>query len=151
MGQTGIRRTDLEIPPTIAKTFSPYDTIFEKYGKVFYGIFAPTDEVKATAGAIRAFLDLTFSERKQFPLKSEESDAERMRSGYFAHMLPNVPETDVAAIFADPAPCNCEGLPGTGKYRMAAGLERRVSLQLMNANDRIVMACSRADLLSVGY
>jgi 5-methylcytosine-specific restriction protein B len=91
-------RTDLEVPSSVEKTFSPYGTIFGRYGKVLYGIFAPTDDVTATADATKAFLDLMFSERKQFPLKTEESDAERIRSGYFAHMLPEVPETEVAAF-----------------------------------------------------
>jgi 5-methylcytosine-specific restriction protein B len=117
-------RTDLEVPRSVAKTFSPYDPIFERYGKVLYGIFAPTDDVKATADATKAFLDLMFSERKQFPLKSEESDAERIRSGYFAHMLPDVPETDVAALLQSRRYAIVEGPPGTGKTRMALRLLR---------------------------
>jgi 5-methylcytosine-specific restriction enzyme B len=115
-------RTDLEVPPSVAKTFSPYGTIFERYGKVLYGIFAPTDDATATADATKAFLDLMFSERKQFPLKSEESDAERIRSGYFAHILPDVPEKKVAALLQSRRYAIIEGPPGTGKTRMALRL-----------------------------
>jgi 5-methylcytosine-specific restriction protein B len=117
-------RTDLEIPPGVAKIFSPYGTIFERYGKVLYGIFVPTEDGNATADATKAFLDLMFGERKQFPLKSEESDAERIRSGYFAHMLPDVPETDVAALLHRRRYAIIEGPPGTGKTRMALRLLR---------------------------
>jgi 5-methylcytosine-specific restriction protein B len=115
-------RTDLEVPPSVAKTFSSYDTIFAKYGKVLYGIFAPPDDINATSDATKAFLDLMFSERKQFPLKSEESDAERIRSGYFAHLLPDVPETVVAALLQKRRYAIIEGPPGTGKTRMALRL-----------------------------
>jgi 5-methylcytosine-specific restriction protein B len=117
-------RTDLEIPPSIAQAFSPYGTIFERYGKVLYGIFASNEDGNATADAAKAFLDLMFGERKQFPLKSEESDAERIRSGYFAHMLPDVNETDVAALLQSRRYAIIEGPPGTGKTRMALRLLR---------------------------
>jgi 5-methylcytosine-specific restriction protein B len=117
-------RTDLEIPPRIAQAFSPYGTIFERYGKVLYGIFAPTEDGNATADATKAFLDLMFSERKQFPLKSAEADAERIRSGYFDHLLPNVPETDVATLLQSRRYAIIEGPPGTGKTRMALRLLR---------------------------
>jgi 5-methylcytosine-specific restriction enzyme B len=63
-----------------------------------------------------------FSERKQFPLKSEESDAERISSGYFAHLLPDVPEMDVAALLQSRHYAIIEGPPGTGKTLMARRL-----------------------------
>src|ERR1700693_680770 len=118
-------RTDLEIPPSVAKAFSPYGTILEKYGKVVYGIFAPTGDVNATVDATKALLDLMFGERKQFPLKSEVSDAERIRSVYFAHMLPHIPETEVAALLQSRRYAIIEGPPGTGKTRMALRLLRQ--------------------------
>jgi len=117
-------RTDLEVPSSIAQAFSPYGAIFERYGKVLYGIFAPTDDINATADATKAFLDLMFSERKQFSLKSAEGDAERIRSGYFAHLLPDVPETDVATLLQRRCYAIIEGPPGTGKTRMALRLLR---------------------------
>jgi 5-methylcytosine-specific restriction protein B len=117
-------RTDLEVPPSVGKAFSPYGTILERYGKVLYGIFAPTEDVDATGDATKAFLDLMFGERKQFPLKSKESDAERIRSGYFAHMLPDVPEKQVAELLQNRRYAIIEGPPGTGKTRMALRLLR---------------------------
>lgn len=117
-------RTDLDAPPSVAEAFSPYGAVFEKYGKVLYGIFSPTDDVRATADATKAFLDLMFSERKQFPLKSAEADAERIRSGYFDHLFPNVPETDVATLLQSRRYAIIEGPPGTGKTRMALRLLR---------------------------
>ena len=117
-------RTDLDVPPSVAEAFSPYGAVFEKYGKVLYGIFSPTDDVRATADATKAFLDLMFSERKQFPLKPAEADAERIRSGYFDHLLPDVPETYVAALLQSRRYAIIEGPPGTGKTRMALRLLR---------------------------
>ena len=112
------------MPPSVAEAFSPYGAVFEKYGKVLYGIFSPTDDVRATADATKAFLDLMFSERKQFPLKPAEADAERIRSGYFDHLLPDVPETYVAALLQSRRYAIIEGPPGTGKTRMALRLLR---------------------------
>jgi 5-methylcytosine-specific restriction protein B len=63
-----------------------------------------------------------FSERKQFPLKSKESDAERIRSGYFTQILPDVPEKKVAALLQSQRYAIVEGPPGTGKTRMALRL-----------------------------
>jgi 5-methylcytosine-specific restriction enzyme B len=117
-------RTDIDVPQNIAQAFAPYAAIFEKYGTVVYGIFAPTEDVDATADATKAFLDLMFDERKQFPLKSAEGDAERIRSGYFAHLLPDILETDVAMLLQRRRYVIIEGPPGTGKTRMALRLLR---------------------------
>ena len=111
------------MPPSVAEGFSPYDAVFEKYGKVLYGIFSPTGDVRATADATKAFLDLMFSERKQFPLKSAEANAERIRSGYFDHLLPMFLRRRRNAI-AEPTLCDYRGPPGTGKTRMALRLLR---------------------------
>ena len=70
----------------------------KRYGKVLYGIFTPTHDILATAEATKAFLDLMFSERKQFPLKSEEADAERIRSNYFAYLMADVQESEVVTL-----------------------------------------------------
>ena len=117
-------RTDVDVPVNIVHTFSAYNGIFGRYGKVLYAIFAPTGSATATANATTAFLDLMYAERKQFPLKSAEEDAERIRSEYFAHLMPNVSEPDVATLLERRHYVILEGPPGTGKTRMALRLLR---------------------------
>ena len=115
-------RTDLDVPENIIREFHLYGAIFEKYGKELYGIFTPSGDADATANATKAFLDLMFSERKQFPLKSAESDAERIQKSYFAHLMPDVDESEVAALLEERRYVIIEGPPGTGKTRMALRL-----------------------------
>jgi 5-methylcytosine-specific restriction enzyme B len=117
-------RTDLDVPENIVREFYPYGAIFERYGRVLYGIFTPLNDADATADATKAFLDLMFSERIQFPLKSAEGDAERIRMNYFAHLMPDVRESEVAALLRERLYLIIEGPPGTGKTRMALRLLR---------------------------
>jgi 5-methylcytosine-specific restriction enzyme B len=102
-------RTDLEVPLSVGKAFSPYGTILERYGKVLYGIFAPTGDVNATVDATKAFLDLMFGERKQFPLKSEESDAETHPLSLFRPHAPSRSRNGSRDVIAEPALCNYRG------------------------------------------
>jgi 5-methylcytosine-specific restriction enzyme B len=63
-------RIDLEMPKTIREQFADYEQIFKRYGKVIYGMFVPGENIEATADALKAFLDLLFIERNQYPLKA---------------------------------------------------------------------------------
>jgi len=117
-------RTDLDVPANIVRQFPYYGRIFERYGKVLYAIYAPTEDSLATTDATKAFLDLMFEERKQFPLKSEEADAERIRLNYFAYLMPGVQESDVASLLRHRRYVIIEGPPGTGKTRLALRLIR---------------------------
>ena len=117
-------RTDLDVPANIVREFPPYGRIFERYGKVLYAIYAPTDDTLATTDATKAFLDLMFEERKQFPLKPEQADAERIRSSYFAWLMPDVQESEVMSLLQRRRYVIIEGPPGTGKTRLALRLIR---------------------------
>jgi 5-methylcytosine-specific restriction enzyme B len=118
-------RTDLDVPANIVGAFPSYGPVFERYGRVLYAIFAPTHDVLATEDATKAFLDLMFGERKHFPLKSEETDAERIRSNYFAHLMPDVQESEVVDLLKRRRYVIVEGPPGTGKTRLALRLIRQ--------------------------
>jgi 5-methylcytosine-specific restriction protein B len=112
-------RTDVNVPENIAREFHQYGAIFERYGRVLYGIFMPMEDADATSDATKAFLDLMFSERRQFPLKAAEDDAERIRTSYFAHLTPEVHESEVTTLLRERRYVIIEGPPGTGKTRMA--------------------------------
>ena len=124
MGKAGPVRTDVNVPENIVHEFHPYAAIFERYGRVLYGIFTSVKDAEATSDATKAFLDLMFSERKQFPLKSAEDDAERIRTDYFAHLTPEVHAAEVAALLQERRYVIIEGPPGTGKTRMALRILR---------------------------
>ena len=63
MGKAGPVRTDVNVPENIVHEFHPYAAIFERYGRVLYGIFTSVKDAEATSDATKAFLDLMFSER----------------------------------------------------------------------------------------
>lgn len=112
-------RTDLDVPESIKRLFPSYDSVFERYGKVLYGIFAPNAERVATGDALRAFLDLMFEERGQYPLRSSTDEAEQIRAEYFAHLMPEISEADVTELLSERRFVVLQGPPGTGKTRMA--------------------------------
>lgn len=53
-------RTDLDVPFNIRQIFSDYSSVFDRYGKVLYGIYRPTENQETTAKLLKAFLDLMF-------------------------------------------------------------------------------------------
>jgi 5-methylcytosine-specific restriction enzyme B len=112
-------RTDLDTPSNIKQLFPVYQSIFERYGRVLYGIFVPNDNREATTAALKAFLDLTFEERGQFPLKAITHEADQIRAAYFSHLMPNISEGAVESLLQKRRFVVLEGPPGTGKTRMA--------------------------------
>lgn len=112
-------RVDLDVPGNIKKLFQVYNSVFDRYGKVLYGIFAPNRDSDATAEAIKAFLDLMFEERGIYPLKAASAESVHIRSEYFAHLMPDVTEEKVQELLQENRFVILQGPPGTGKTRMA--------------------------------
>ncbi len=112
-------RTDLDIPLNIKQIFNDYSSVFDRYGKVLYGIFRPTKNQEATTKLLKAFLDLMFEERGINPRASYKRDYEAIRSEYFAHLFPKIDKQEVVNLLKDRKYIILEGPPGTGKTRMA--------------------------------
>ena len=115
-------RTDQEVPDTIAKHFSPYQAVFNKYGKVLYAIYVPDEDRDSLREALSAFLDLMFEERGHRPLKGALVDSERIRGEWFQHLMPDTSTTEVASRLQERRFVILQGPPGTGKTRMALEL-----------------------------
>lgn len=115
-------RIDLDVPGSIKALFADYQTVFNRYGRVIYGLYAPSEDRQGTEECLKAFLDLMFSERGIQPLKGAEADAKRIQTSYFAHMLPDCSAEEVAALLERRKYVVLQGPPGTGKTRMALKL-----------------------------
>lgn len=115
-------RTDLDVPDSVKREFSAYESVFKRYGHEMYGLFAPNGDVEATRMAVAAFLDLMFEERGYAPLKGAQAESDSIRSQYFSHMMPAVSEQDVVRLLETRRFVILQGPPGTGKTRMARKL-----------------------------
>lgn len=115
-------RIDLDIPDNIKRLFPEYSSIFEKYGRVIYGLFAPTVDQEATEDALKAFMDLMFAERGISPLKSATAQGEEIQAQYFADLMPDIEAADVQDILMRRRFVILQGPPGTGKTRMALNI-----------------------------
>lgn len=88
-------RIDLDTPDNIKRYYSVYKSVFERYGKVIYGLYSPNEDKDATKTALAAFLDLMFAERGIQSLKAAETEATAIETGYYAHMFPDVRADEV--------------------------------------------------------
>jgi hypothetical protein len=64
----GPTRVDLDIPDSIKRYWTPYQKVFERYGKVIYAAVTPTADSEGTAAVLTGLLDLMFEERGQKPM-----------------------------------------------------------------------------------
>ncbi|WP_018131041.1 McrB family protein [Effusibacillus pohliae] len=112
-------RTDLNVPDSVKREFSLYESVFKRYGHEIYGLFVPNADQEATRSAVTAFLDLMFEERGHMPLKGAQAESETIRSQYLSHMMPTVSEEDVIDLLNARRFVILQGPPGTGKTRMA--------------------------------
>lgn len=112
-------RTDLDIPINIRQIFEDYSSVFDRYGKVLYGIFKPIENQESTVKLLKAFLDLMFEERGIIPRANSKPDYENIREEYFSHLFPEVEQKEVIDLIKDRKYLILEGPPGTGKTRLA--------------------------------
>lgn len=99
--------------------FSEYQSVFERYGRVIYGLYVPGKDRFGTEETLKAFLDLMFSERGHQPLKGAEADGRRIQSAYYSHLFPDCTVQKVADLLKQRKYVILQGPPGTGKTRMA--------------------------------
>lgn len=123
-------RTDLDIPFNIKQMFADYMSIFEKYGKVLYGIYRPTENRELTVKLLKAFLDLMFEERGITPRANFKQDYESIRAEYFDFLFPKIEQQEVVNLMGTRKYVILEGPPGTGKTRMAM----RILIENYNSN-----------------
>jgi 5-methylcytosine-specific restriction protein B len=112
-------RTDLDVPLNIRQIFSDYSSVFDRYGKVLYGIYRPTENHQITVKLLKAFLDLMFEERGITPRAGSKQDNENIRAEYFTNLFPKVDSQEVVDLLNTRKYVILEGPPGTGKTRMA--------------------------------
>jgi 5-methylcytosine-specific restriction enzyme B len=117
-------RTDLQVPEDIRKAWSAYKSVWDRYGKVMYALFRPTDDRAATEHAVSALLDLMFDERGYETLAVQQSSAESIRSAWFEYLMPGVDLNQVKSLLGSRKYVVLQGPPGTGKTMMATDLLR---------------------------
>lgn len=118
-------RTDIDVPKNIVKLFDNYGSVFNRYGKVLYGIFRPTDDRETTTELVKAFLDLMFEERGIAVRAGSKNDYEKIRSEYFNHLFPVITAYEVVKLLKTRKFVILEGPPGTGKTRMATEILKK--------------------------
>lgn len=112
-------RVDIDIPESIQRTWSAYERVFKRYGRVLYAVYKPTDDRAGTIAAITAMLDLMFEERGHTPLKEFQDDSAGTRSDWFSHLMPKADTKHVVELLKNRRFVVLQGPPGTGKTRMA--------------------------------
>jgi 5-methylcytosine-specific restriction protein B len=115
-------RTDQDVPANLVKQFPAYRSVFDRYGKVLYAVFVPTEDTAATRDAVTAFMDLLFDERGHRPLAPLLPDFEQTRSQWFEHLMPDTTIDEVRNLLTERRYVILQGPPGTGKTRMALEL-----------------------------
>ena len=112
-------RIDIDVPGNIRNLFADYKTVFERYGKVLYYLYAPGENKHETRECLAALLDLMFSERDQHPLSSAAVESKQLQVSYYRHLFPAVQSSDICDLLARKKYAILQGPPGTGKTRYA--------------------------------
>ena len=112
-------RVDISVPVSIQTKWGAYERAFDKYGRVLYAIYRPTDNREGTLAAVTAMLDIMFEERGQTPLKEFEGDAQAVESAWFEHLMPATTRDQVTGLLNARRYVIIQGPPGTGKTRLA--------------------------------
>jgi 5-methylcytosine-specific restriction protein B len=115
-------RVDIDVPETIQRTWTTYERVFKKYGRVLYAIYKPTEDRAGTTAAVTAMLDVMFQERGYVTLKEFQDDALEVESSWFSHLMPLTTRHQVSALLKARRFVIVQGPPGTGKTRMARQL-----------------------------
>ena len=112
-------RIDVDVPEAVQHAWPAYDRVFRRYGKVMYALYKPADDRMATESALTAMLDVMFEERNQMPLAPYKPDSQRIRSDWFACLMPETKQAEIVDLLKDRRYVILQGPPGTGKTRMA--------------------------------
>ena len=115
-------RTDVPVPDDVRRDWPEYKKVFDRYGPEMYALYRPNGDREATRAAVAAFVDLLFQERGQEPIANARSDAERIRSDWFDHLMPSVEREEVRQLLMKRRYVIVQGPPGTGKTKMAMDL-----------------------------
>ena len=123
-------RTDIKLPQAVYKEFVGKEgrliATFEKYGSVFYAMYAPPplkekgrNEVDS---ALRALLDVMFEERGQDPMAPYKKSVEIDRAAWLQFALADLDEKQLSHLLDTRRYVVLEGPPGTGKTYLALKL-----------------------------
>ncbi len=112
-------RIDVDMPEAVQHDWSAYERVFNRYGKVMYALYKPTDNRTATDAALAAILDVMFEERGEVPLAAYQAESQSIRSNWFAHLMPETKEDEIVELLKQRRYVILQGPPGTGKTRMA--------------------------------
>jgi 5-methylcytosine-specific restriction enzyme B len=115
-------RNDLPIPEDIVKEWPECSAVFQRYGRVIYALFRPTEDRAGTRDALCAYLDVLFEERGFAPMKAASAESDRVQRAWFSHLMPSSGEADVMKLLRERRYVILQGPPGTGKTRMALEL-----------------------------
>src|SRR5580700_9126520 len=81
-------RVDIDVPESIQRTWSAYERVFKRYGRVLYALYKPTADRAGTVAALTAMLDLMFEERGLASLKEFQDESMDTRAAWFSHLMP---------------------------------------------------------------
>ena len=115
-------RTDISVPEELQQKWSEYKSVFDRYGKEMYILFRPSSDTAATTAAVKALLDLAFSERGYAPMAGSLADYDQIRTKWFDQLMPMVDPVEVKQILDERRFVILQGPPGTGKTKMATDI-----------------------------
>ena len=116
-------RIDVTLPTKVSTELPAYASVFQRYGKELYGIYAPTTgNTEAILDVLSAFLDLMFEARGFGVLTPQRPDAIEVRAQWQKFLLPSLTQSDLKQLLNDRRYVVIQGPPGTGKTRMAENI-----------------------------